>query len=261
LRIELRKVESDAGKRECLHNYIEGLAAPVDGFRQNVEIAGSDCLKLELEGEAAGHLFVARGGTLLQYGLSRRYFRQAGEILDRLIEDGTVGKASVSTKEPEFLGLCLDRQKGLSVDCYLFEDLGEAFPPPAPPAGAFLRPARAEDIPRICEACDPAFDGYYEGLVANGQLFVACGGDELLGIGEMRVLDTHGGRFSDIGMHVAEGKRCRGVGAFIVAGLGGLSRERGAAALACCNASNAASKRALEKAGFRATHRVLDIAF
>ncbi len=257
--IELRKVESPAAAEALAASYFEGLAAPIDGFWQYVVVGGADFFEILADGAAAGHAAVARGKALAQFAVDARHRAREGELFDRVLSSGVAASASVSTKEPEFLSLCLDRQKGLEVDCLLFEAEGGAEGSAAAPVA--LRAGAEEDIAAVRLACEPAFDGYYEELVAKGQLYVAHDGGKLLGIGELRRLPTHGGAYADLGVHVAEESRGRGVGTGIIAGLKALCAGRGLRPIASCNASNLASRRALEKAGFRAAHRIVNVRF
>jgi len=178
-----------------------------------------------------------------------------------VLDSGVVKEAVVSTKDPAFLSLCLDRQKGMSIDCYLFrKPLKDR-----PAADGFRAPgfrlAGPEDIGDVRERCEPAFDGYYEGLVSRDGLFAARDERGLLGIGELRVLPSHGAKFADIGVHVVEAFRGAGIGSDIVRDLAATCARRGLEPLCCCNASNAASKRIIEKAGFAAAHRLVKVSF
>jgi len=269
--IELRKVESPEARDALAAAYFEGLAAPIDGFWQYVVLGGADFYEILADGAAAGHAAVTRGKALAQFAVHGRHREREGELFDFVLASGVAASASVSTKEPGFLSLCLDRQKGVEVDCLLFEAgdgaEGSAGPAaladtgPAAHAAIPLRAAAAEDLVAVRSACEPAFDGYYEELVAKGQLFVARDGGRLLGIGELRRLPTHGGAYGDLGVQVAEESRGRGVGTGIIAGLKALCAERGLRPIASCNVTNLASKRALEKAGFRAAHRIINVRF
>ncbi len=66
-----------------------------------------------------------------------------------------------------------------------------------------FRLAENNDIDTIKVKCDPAFEGYYEDLIQNNQLFVLYSGDILLGIGEFRIMKSDK-QYGDLGMVVAE---------------------------------------------------------
>ena len=259
--LELRKNGSDEVARAAREAYIEALEEPIDGFWQNVVIANADFMELVVDGEVVGQLSVTRKGCLVQFQVIPERSVEAEALFDRVLDGDLVKDAVVSTKDPSFLSLCLDRQKGMSIDCYLFRKsmkdrpVAEGFRAPG------FRLAGAEDLKDIRQRCEPAFDGYYEELVDTDGLYVACDDRGLLGIGELRVLPSHGKRFADIGVHVAEGFRGAGIGTDIVRDLAAVCAQRGLDPLCCCNASNAASKRIIGKAGFAAAHRLVKATF
>jgi len=261
MELELRKIDSEERAHTARAAYIEGLEAPIDGFWQNVVIANADFMEIVVDGETAGHLSVTRKGSLVQFHVATEWRIEADRIFGRMLDGGRMKDAFVSTKDPSFLSLCLDRQKGMSIDCYLFTRAARNRPLAEGPRAPGFRLATAEDIKEIRQRCEPAFDGYYEELVATQGLFVARDDRGLLGIGELRVLPSHGARFADIGVHVAEGFRGAGIGTDIVRDLAVACAQRGLEPLCCCNASNSASKRVIEKAGFAAAHRLVKAVF
>ena len=271
MELELRKNDSEERARAARKAYAESLAEPIDGFWQNVVIANADFMEIVVDGEAVGHLSVTRKGCLVQFHLCPERRIEADRLFGLVLDGGLVKEAVVSTKDPFFLSLCLDRQKGMSIDCYLFRKTGKDLSPAEGHRAPGFRLAIPEDIREIRDRCEPAFDGYYEELVSTEGLFVTRddvahddvgGGDRgLLGIGELRVLPSHGARFADIGVHVAEARRGKGIGTAIVRELAAVCVKRGLEPLCCCNASNSASKRIIEKAGFAAAHRLVKVSF
>lgn len=258
--LETKRVESREIALALRDAYIGNLAAPIDGFHEGVAIANADCLELKWDGAAAGHCFIDAEGALLLFDVAPRGAAGAGELLDRLISGGLVRRAAVATRDPRFLSLCLDRQKSVAVDTWLFSDATEARAALVGFGESSFGHAGPGDVAEIRAVCDPAFDGYYEGLVERGQLFALRAGGSLLGIGELRRSATHP-LFGDLGVHVSAGFRGRGVGLFIVAKLKEYCRREGLKPMASCDVGNEASKRMLEKAGFVAEHRIVIVEF
>lgn len=261
MELEIRKIDSEERARTAREAYVETLVEPIDGFWQNVVIANADFMEIVVDGEAAGHLSVTRKGCLVQFNVTAEHRIEADTIFGRVLDGGLVKDAFASTKDPSFLSLCLDRQKGLGIDCYLFRKPVKDKPSAEGHRAPGFRLAVAEDIEDIRQRCEPAFDGYYEELVSMDGLFAACDGRGLLGIGELRVLASHGRRFADIGVQVAEDFRGAGLGTDIIRDLAAVCARRGLEPLCCCNVSNSASKRIIEKAGFAAAHRLVKIDF
>jgi len=261
MELELRKIDSDERAAAARAAYSESLEEPIDGFWQNVVIANADFMELVVDGEAAGHLSLTRKGCLVQFHVTAERRVEVEAIFGRVLDGGLVKDAVASTKDPAFLSLCLDRHKDLEIDCYLFKKAMKDRPAAAGPRAPGFRLAGSADIADIRQRCEPAFDGYYEELVSMDGLFTANDERGLLGIGELRVLPSHGRRFADIGVQVAEGFRGEGIGTDIVRDLAEACAQRGLEPLCCCNASNAASKRIIEKAGFAAAHRLVKMDF
>lgn len=259
--LELRKDCPEERARAARAAYLEGLDEPIDGFWQNVVIANALFMEIVVDGETVGHLSVTRKGSLVQFYVNPERRVEADRIFGHVLDSGLAKDAIASTKDPLFLSLCLDRQKGVNIDCLFFGRAEKGRPIEEGPRAPGFRLAVPADIEKVRSRCEPAFDGYYEELLAADGLFVARDGRGLLGIGELRVLPSHGAKFADIGVHVAEAFRGAGIGTKIVRDLATACARRGLEPLCCCNVSNSASKRIIEKAGFAAFHRLIKTDF
>jgi predicted acetyltransferase len=259
--IELKETFSTEVKSSLQNAYIENLRTPIDGYWQNIKISGSDCYEIMYDNKIVGHFSVDAQKTLVQFSVSKDYFIHAQEVFKYVITSNLVEKAAVSTKEPEFMALCLDYQKSLSVDSYLFIDNEKVKFELDNFKDVSFRLAQNSDIDTIKYKCYPAFEGYYEDLIENDQLFVLYDGNNLLGIGEFRISKTHGRKYGDIGMHVVEGYFRKGIGTYIIIQLKELCYSRSLIPMASCDAQNIASKKTLEKSGFITNHRIIYVNF
>ncbi|WBW95169.1 GNAT family N-acetyltransferase [Oceanirhabdus sp. W0125-5] len=258
--IELLKVESSKKRWELNKEYIEILGSPIDGFWENVVIGTALCYQIKHDKKMVGHFFVDEDKTLVQFYVSREYYNNAPEIFNNIIKSNKVKKAAVPTKEVDYLTLCLDSQKSLEVDMYLFEDNQNMNHKFNTFSSSTFRLANKGDIDSIRLKCDDAYDGYYENLIENDNLFVLYDGNSLLGIGEFRIIRSNE-KYGDIGVVVAEEYRRRGIGTYIIKKLKEHCYSKGLKPMACCDIENLASKSTLEKAGFIANHRVLNVQF
>jgi predicted acetyltransferase len=259
--IEIKKIVSAEVKSKLQNDYIETLTIPIDGYWQNVKISSSECYEIMYNDKIAGHFCVDSRKTLIQFYVSKKYFIHAQEIFKYVITSDMVEKAAVSTKELEFMALCLDYQKSISIDSYLFIDNKKVKYELDNFRDVSFRLAKKGDIDSIKNKCDSAFEGYYEDLIGNDQLFVLYDGDNLLGIGEFRIIKTHGRKYGDIGMHVVEVYRRKGIGAYIITQLKEHCYGKNLIPMACCDVENIASKKTLEKSGFITNHRILYVNF
>lgn len=236
--------------------YIQTLALPIDGYRENVVIGNSQCYIINYNGQKVGHCFIDSKKTLVQFHVIKEHYLNATEIFEYLLSNELVKNASVSTKETEFLSLCLDYQKSISIDSYLFTDIKNIESHLTNFENISFRLATNDDIEIIKIKCDAAFEGYYEDLIENDQLFVLYSNDILLGIGEFRIFKSDH-RYGDIGMVVAEDYRKKGIGTYIITQLKEHCYKNNLKPMACCNPKNIASRKTLEKSGFIANHRII----
>jgi len=258
LMIQLEKVISSEERFILVKEYIKTLESPIDGYWENVVIGNSQCYEIIYDGKKAGHFFVDSHKTLVQFYIFPQYFVHAPQIFEYIIANDIVENAAVSTKEREFLALCLDYHKSISIDQYLFIDNKNTKYELANFKDISFRLANKNDIGIIKMKCDPAFDGYYEELVENNQLFVLYSCDILLGIGEFRIFKSND-QYGDIGIIVTEEHRKKGVGTYIITQLKEHCYRNNLKPMACCNVKNIASKNTLEKSGFVSKHRIVNV--
>lgn len=258
--IELKKIAS-IGKRDDLrNNYMKNLTAPIDGFWENVVIRNSECYEIISDDIKVGHFSVNSDKTLVQFFIVDDYFRYAQKIFKYIISSDIVENASVCTMESSYLSLCLDYQKGISVDSYLFYDNEHIECKLKNFDELSFRYAKESDLGVIKNKCGLPFDGYYEELIDNDQLFVLYNGDIFLGIGEFRISSTQS-LFADIGMIVVEECRKMGIGTYIITKLKEHCYKNNVTAIASCDIENIASKKTLEKSGLVCKHRIIKTKF
>jgi predicted acetyltransferase len=258
--IEIKQIVNEERKFNFHKEYIKTLAEPIDGFWENVKIGRSECYEVVYDNKVVGHFFVSSDKTLVQFHVSKEYYTYASEIFEYVIKSDIVENAAVSTKEPEFLALCLDYQKSVVTDAYLFTDNKKIKYELDSFRNLSFRLAKTVDIETIKNKCEVAFEGYYEDLIENDQLFVLYDKDSFLGIGEFRIMKSNG-QFGDIGMIVAEEYHRRGVGTYIITKLKEHCYNNKLKPMACCDITNVASKKTLEKSGFISNHRIILVNF
>jgi GNAT superfamily N-acetyltransferase len=258
--IEIKQIVTAEIKSNLHKEYIKTLAEPIDGYWENVTIGRSECYEITYDEKVVGHFFVSLDKTLVQFHVSKEYCTYATEIFEYVIKSDIVENAAVSTKEPEFLSLCLDYQKNVVADAYLFTDSKKVKCELDGFRNLSFRLAQRVDIDTIRSKCEAAFEGYHEDLIKNDQLFVLYDGDSLLGIGEFRITKSNE-QFGDIGMIVVEEYRRKGVGTYIITKLKEHCYKNKLKPMACCDIKNRASKKTLERSGFISNHRIILIRF
>jgi predicted acetyltransferase len=250
--------------------YLQSLAAPLDGYWETAIIDPAPHWLMMVNGRALGYFAADAQKQLLQFYA----VEQAADLFAAVIGSEWVETAVAGTNDPTFLSLCLDVQKQISVNTYLFQDARRAAPDlPAYPHAEF-RPSETQDLERLLAfygrndefADSDAIDAlggqrdFVQSLIANQQSFVLEDGAALLGIGECRVSASQP-PYADIGMIVDNAHRRRGVGTAILAHLKAHCYAQNNIPICSCAADNIASRKTIEKAGFFAGHRILNVKF
>ena len=251
--------------------YLQTLVAPLDGYWQTAIIDPAPHWKMMVNGRALGYFVADEQKRLLQFYAAE----QAADLFAAVIESGWVDTAVAGTNDPAFLSLCLDRQKHDSVNTYLFHDVHRVEVDSSAYPQAEFRLSVVEDLEQLLafygrndefadsDAIDSNFGGqqdYIQSLIANQQSFGLYDDGTLLGIGECRISASQP-PFADIGMIVDKTYRQRGVGTAILAHLKEQCYRQNLKPICSCAAENSASRKTIEKAGFVAVHRMLDVQF
>lgn len=258
--IKLEKIENKEKVNSLRDNYFKSLNEPVDGFWETVMIGNSDCYYIFYDNKNIGHLSINNEKMLLQFEIFDNFTTYSNEVIKYLIENSIINGAFVSTKENNYLSLCLDFLKDLSIESYLFEDIERKEIDLKGFKDLVFRYANVNDIDIIIEKCGLPYKGYYDELIKNGQLFVLYIKNSFLGLGEFRIHKIHS-KYADIGMIVAEEYRKKGVGTYILYKLKEHCYKNNVIPIASCDYKNIASKKTLIKAGFNNNNRIIKVEF
>jgi len=196
-------------------------------------------------------------------------------MFSHILSARSIKKASAGTNEPAYLSSCLDRQKNVSINSYLFHDNEQINLRLKEFKGAVFRSTLPSDVDKVeslftknvdnmdMETIEMSYGdltGYIDSLVEQEQLFVLFHNDTLLGIGECRISISQP-PYADLGMVVAKNYRKKGLGSFILSKLKQHCYSFNIKPICSCSHDNIASKKAIEKTGFVSKHRILNIDF
>jgi predicted acetyltransferase len=233
-----------------------------------------------VDGERVGY-FAAENGRLLQFFVTEPYLPTASVFFDEVLVKANLDSAAVSTVEPTFLSLCLDRQTAVStklntsvsINSYLFHHHHPVQHTLHDYPNAHFRPATPTDLTQLVqfyqenneyedtEAIEKGAGGhepYARELIENGQVFLLVDDGVILGIGECRHSKTQK-PYADVGMITNYQHRQRGIGVFVLAQLKESCYSHYVKPICSCAFDNIASRKTIEKAGFITQHRILDI--
>jgi hypothetical protein len=205
----------------------------------------SDPYLIRVEGRIASYGLVANKhypDTVNEFYTLPAYRAAALPLFRQLLEVSRAARIRAQTNDRLLLLMLYDCAAGITSDTILFAD---AFTTHLTSPTGILR--------KVTEADKVA---HFEGSnVENGDLMIESDGVAAAGGG---VLFHYNPPYGDLFMEVHESYRRRGLGSYLVQELKRSCYEMGKAPAARCNASNIASRKAMEKAGLLPCGRILE---
>jgi GNAT superfamily N-acetyltransferase len=227
-------------------------------------IAQAAFWELRIQGQYVGYYCIDSHNCLLRFHLLHEYRGRAQTIFQWVISTHTIRQAVSSTAEPFYFSLCLDMQTGISLHSYLFRDTTSMKVSPGPSGGVFKKVEQSEldDVIRFyrknTEGSGEWIDGFLHTLIRDEALFGLYDGGMLMATGEC-IPSRHQAPYADLGMVVERSQRRRGWGSSMLLHLKEHCYAADLKPICSCAADNVASKKALEKAGFIAEHRMVNM--
>lgn len=246
--------------------YLHTLIAPMDGMWASAAIAQATFWEIQVQEQRAGYYCTGASNELLRFHLREEYLDQAQEIFRWIISAYGIRNAIASTIEPLYFSLCLDVQRSITPHSYLFRD-NQRRELPSGLSKSIVRKAEERELADIArfyrantDGSGEWIDGFLKTHLSRRELFVLYDHQTLVAAGEC-IPSEKQPPYADLGMVVAQAYRGRGVGSFLLAQLKQHCYEAGWRPICSCEASNLASKKAIEKAGFISEHRMVRITF
>jgi GNAT superfamily N-acetyltransferase len=267
---EFIKVESAKETNYLNENYVKYLTAPMDGMWYTI-VANSNYHKITYNGRNVGYFCFDSELRLLRFDLVEEFKNRAQLVFPIILERYGLKSAIASTVEPFYLSLCLDFQKQLSIHSYLFRDHRNDHRKTQTSVAGFhdliFRIADERELDKLeCFYRDNIagegdwMRGFLEQRICLKELFVLLHNQILMGTGECIVSQAQK-PIADVGMVVSKAFRGKGLGTYILSELKLRCASRCLKPICSCTKENAASRNAIQKAGFISEHRILNILF
>lgn len=259
---------SEATSDEIAHlkrEYLSTLSAPLDGMWETFADMATKWLFTQDE-KPAGYAAVNGNRQMLQFFLQERF--EAKDLFSRLIQEQDVTGAIVPTCDPLTLALALDHQKSIAVNAIMYHlPHKDALAPAGFPPGCTFQLVTGGGLDQAVEfahetlgASEDWLQGYFGNLVSRKELFGLQQNGELIATGECRVSDSQKG-IADVGMVVGKKHRRGGIATNILRMLAGHAQAEGLSSICSTEAGNIGAQKAISRAGFISTHRILEITF
>jgi RimJ/RimL family protein N-acetyltransferase len=247
-------------------DYLRTLIAPLDGMWEGAVIAHATFWEIRDNEQYAGYFCIDSNDYLLRFYLLENYQAQAQEIFRLILSTYGIQHAIASTIEPLYFSLCLDMQKSMTLHSYLFRD-NKAVELSSSLSKSIFRKAEKcelEDIVSFYRANTKGSGEWIEAFlndhIEREELFVLLDQQIVVATGEC-IPSQKQPPYADLGMIVAQAYRGRGLGSSILTQLKKYCYVAGWKPICSCEASNHASKKAIEKAGFISEQRMISILF
>jgi RimJ/RimL family protein N-acetyltransferase len=205
----------------------------------------------------AGYFFEGADHTLVEYYVRPSYFVHVDTIFGVILMERSIQTVYCKSFDHLLLSCCLDVQQKTESVGYLFRDY-EKRPLPATFDKITTRLATKADEAYINEINEEIFDHPHEitEVIENENMLIFQQEEAVIGFGIFQ--RTVAGRPEfDIGMLVNREFRRQGYGTFILRYLMNYCEEHGYRPTAGCAIDNLASRRCLERVGYKAQYRML----
>lgn len=245
--------------------YLNGLIAPIDGMWASFISMAQHYAILQGE-ELIGYAVINGEDKMLRFYAGKEFDQEI--IFKQLITELKVKGAIVATNELQYLSLCMDNQKSVSVNALLYGLPSETHVEKAIfPKNSEFRLVEMDELQDAVNFAIAAIGapeewlrGYYGKLIENKELFSLWQNDMLIATGECR--PSHDQKpYADLGMIVAKDQRGRGLATEILRALIYHAKAHGLSPICSTETDNPAAQKAITKAGFKSDMRILDVNF
>lgn len=260
------QLEHSDAIQQLRDDYLRTLIAPMDGMWESTVIAHATFWEIQDREQRAGYFCLGSSQDLLRFHLWENYLDRAQEIFHWLLSTHSIQHAMTSTIEPLYFSLCLDVQRNITLHSYLFRD-NQPRDLSSGLSKSLFRKAEKRELDELVRFYQANTEGSGEWIepflnahLNREEVFVLYDQHTLVAVGEC-IPSQKQPPYADLGMVVARSYRGRGVGSFLLTQLKNHCYEAGWKPICSCEASNRASKKAIEKAGFISEQRIVKITF
>ncbi len=243
--------------------YYKNVIAPMDDMWELGIIPKGDFYTI-VNGNILGYFVVDADNNLLQFFFKEECASEASNIFEFIKKRKMINKAFVSTYEPRYLSLCLDKNDGVDINSMLYTEM-KAIEVKKPLESIVAELAKIEDLDEILayHKDKVGIDGdwlieYCKKLIPEQGLILFKVRNEIIGTGEMRP-SYSSESYANLGMTVSKIYRNKNIGTYILSQMRILANKKGLVAICSTTKENIASQKAIEKSGFYPYHRVLTI--
>jgi len=270
-KLAIKKIELLSDLAELKRGYFESSTSALDGMWHFGFVPMSDHFGFYDDDILIGYLCINDEGYIVQFYLSAKTRIDARDLFT-LISQGNspvIGRlkgAFVSTAETAYLSLCLDNSLSFNVNALMYQDAKTC----ANESGDELALTLADETQLSnfvsfaasnIGAPQAWLTGYYTNLIKRKELWGYWIDNQLLASGECRFFDDYQTQYADLGMIVAVSERGKGLASRVLKSLKSKAIKQGLAAICSTESGNIGAQKAIVRAGFIATNRIIQFEF
>lgn len=216
---------------------------------------------IRVDGDLAGYCSVNEVGELLAFHLRPASQHRAEHVLGLLIDRLELNAAMPSTVDPGFLSVVLAAGGEVATRALLYHHWLE---PQGDPLSE-IRTATVDDHEAAVRFGEEAagmprafLEPYYDDRIGKGELYLHEVNGEIRAVGECRA-DVRQAGHAHLGLIVGRAERGRGLGGRLMHALVLECRRQGWRPLCSTEPENLAAQHLIQRAGFRALHRLFRV--
>jgi RimJ/RimL family protein N-acetyltransferase len=268
IRMQVKKIESTDVLSELKKRYMQQTTAPLDGMWLTGFVPMANHFGFYEDNQLVGFCCANDEGYLLQFFVNRNYQNQSSQLFESIVhgddsQAGPIKGAFVSTAEPHYLSLCLDRFSKFEVNSLMYQ-LDDRRDEQPPEAALTMPTVQSEQLTGAVEFATAAIgapaewlSGYYANLIHRQELFGVWENGQLIATGESRGYDDYQTQYADVGVIVAQSQRGNGMATKILRQLVNLNEANGLKSICSTEKTNVAAQKAIGRAGFFASNRII----
>jgi len=245
--------------------YRDTLAAPLDGMWEHFT-SGATHHAITDGAKTIGHCVINSEHKLLQFFVSSG--RDMRSVFSQMLTELTVTGAFLASFEQQTLALAMDHQKSVAVHALMYHlNTGAVVAAATFPADSKFRLLELADLkPAVAFGAETLgadagwLSGYFSDLINKGQLYGLLHGGNIIATGECRASESQK-PYADVGMVVSKNCRGQGVATNILRQLLHVCAGKDLKAICSTERTNIAAQKAISKAGFSSSHRMLEFGF
>lgn len=242
--------------------HLDSLAGPMDDMWLSFADQAEHHLLL-LEQQPVGICAVHPEHGLLGFHVKRRFEHRAPALLRLALGRLQPAHMNVATLDPGFLAAALDVAASVETHTLMYSLVAEA---DSEGLGDLER-AGAQDLEAVVDfqrqalgAPEEFLRAYGQQRIAAGELWLVISANQLQATGELRV-DAHQEGIAQLGLVVGQEQRRKGLGSRLMCSLVERSQAQGLRPHCSTEVDNLGAQRAIERAGFRSSQRIVRVGF